>query len=227
MIYADFYQPAPQPPPPPPPPPGSMVLAGPKSVPLISLPAAWFRTPLDSAIRKLVRPSVAHTRRKMLTIKMAMPREIFEEFLSPLNEEDGSGLARTEDGRLIPANVDKKSAVNRFACIINRGSLSDRLFHLNTLDPPLEPEPVSEIGEDGVFEVQAIWGSRPVKGKGKGRRRFEYAHRSNYHSTYCHDLQALGRPLPLHAFLAREPAPHDCPHDCFPPLQASRPSVRT
>jgi hypothetical protein len=142
-----------------------------EAAPRVSLPSSWFRAPLDKAIRKLVRPSVAHTRRKMLTIKMAMPREIFEEFLEPLQEEDGTGLVRTDEGRLIPVNAAKKSSsVNRYVCTINKGSVSDRLFHLNTMDEQVEPIPVSEVGEEGVYEVQAIWGSRPRKGK-KG---FEY-----------------------------------------------------
>ena len=48
------------------------------------------------------------TRRKEITIKMQLPRSVFEDFLSPLSEGDAEGLKRDEaTGALIPTKVTR------------------------------------------------------------------------------------------------------------------------
>ena len=60
--------------------------------PTLSLPKIWFRGPLDKALKKLIRPATATTRRKEIVIKMNMPRDIFEDMMSNLSEGDAEGL---------------------------------------------------------------------------------------------------------------------------------------
>ena len=116
---------------------------------LASTPISWFLNPLKKTIKKLVRPAVAHTRRKELEIKVAMPREAFEEFLSPLQPADAAGLTRDSiTGLLEPTETTDTLRKWRFA--IRKGSVSDRLFHLDTLDPPpppTRPPPTTKAAE--------------------------------------------------------------------------------
>ena len=62
------------------------------TVQLTSCPTSWFRDPLDAAIKKLIRPSTALTRRKELEIKLQIPRDVFEDWISPLAELDAWSL---------------------------------------------------------------------------------------------------------------------------------------
>lgn len=128
--------------------------------------------PLDKAIQKLVRPSVAHTRRKELAIKTSLPLEVFEDFLSPLAPGDAEGLKRDSNDRLIPTSTT--SSVRHYKYLIKKGSVSDRLFQLQTLDaepkqPSRAPAQVEQIGENSVYEVDSIVGSRQ-QGKRKQYR---------------------------------------------------------
>ena len=41
---------------------------------------------------------------KEITIKMSMPREVFEDFVAPLTEADVEGMQRGPDGSLIPTS---------------------------------------------------------------------------------------------------------------------------
>lgn len=133
-------------------------------VPRVSLPSSWFLDPFFASIRKMVRPSTATTRRKELTLDTKMPREIFEEIMAPVNEGEVVGLTRDPaTNRLLPTSTTR--TLNKFEYMIRRGGVSDRLFHLGTLDPP-EPKPaktevappaeVAAIGEEDVFEVEEI-----------------------------------------------------------------------
>ena len=107
-------------------------------VPTTSCPTSWFRAPLDKAIQKLVRPSTARTRRKELVIKTSLPLEVFEDFMSPLSSGDAEGLTRDSDNRLVPTSTT--TSVRHYKYLVKKGSVSDRLFHLQTLDPePKEP----------------------------------------------------------------------------------------
>lgn len=101
-------------------------------------------------------------RRKMIVIKMLMPRSIFEAFLSPLKETDAEGLRRAPDNSLLPTS--RTSALNKYKYLLRKGSVIDRLFRLQELDPePPEPKPepeVEQIGEANVFEVEQVVSSR-------------------------------------------------------------------
>ena len=66
-------------------------------VPTTSCPTLWFRAPLDKAIKKLVRPSTANTRRKELVIKTSLPLEVFEDFFrQPGNQGSGCPMLLTD-----------------------------------------------------------------------------------------------------------------------------------
>ena len=122
--------------------------------PRTSVPTAWFRKQLDDSIKKLVRPSTALTRRKELTLLTSLPREVFEEFMQPLMPGDAEGLNRDlVTNQLIPTKVTAK--LNHYKYSIKRGSVTDRLFSLQQLDPEpkASPRPAAEratIGEDGI-----------------------------------------------------------------------------
>ena len=100
---------------------------------------------------------------------MSLPLVVFEDFVAPLAEGDADGLKRNSNNRLIPSSTT--SSVRHYKYLIKKGSVSDRLFHLQDLDPE-PPEPrrssvqVEQIGEANVYEVEQIVGSR-MKGKRK------------------------------------------------------------
>ena len=119
--------------------------------------------PLHNALKKLVRPPTALRRRKTIVIKMNMPLEVFEEFLSPLQEIDAGGLLRALDNSLIPTSTT--SALRKYEYIVKKGSVTDRLFQLDALDPPVPPPKESppeedQIGTGNVYEVEQIEESR-------------------------------------------------------------------
>ena len=113
------------------------------------------------------------TRRKELTITHSLPRECFEEFMKPLTATDAAGLKRDETtGWLVPTRTT--GALRHFEYTIKKGSVSDRLFHLESLDP--EPPPpkakptrtlpeVIEVGMEDVYEVEEIREKRVTKGR--------------------------------------------------------------
>eukprot|EP00965_Chrysotila_dentata_P147746 4877222-Pleurochrysis_carterae.AAC.1 len=66
-------------------------------------------------MRKTVRPPTSRTRRKLMKVKVPLPRECFEELMKPAQDGDAEGLKRGEDGRLVPTNVEKASrTLNKF-----------------------------------------------------------------------------------------------------------------
>ena len=89
--------------------------------------------PLLNSIKKLVRPPTGLTRRKQLEIKAPLPRELFEDLMKPLAPEDTTDLKRDAAGRLIPTKVT--GSLRHYDYKIRKGSVTDRLFKLESLDP--------------------------------------------------------------------------------------------
>lgn len=92
---------------------------------------------------------------------MQMPREVFEEIMSPLTTDDCSALNRDAAGHLEPTRTT--AALNYFTYEIRKGSVSDRLFALHALDPPSKPPPKRKaadmlaIGEEeDIYEVEEV-----------------------------------------------------------------------
>ena len=131
--------------------------------PRLSLPLQWFRDPLYAAIKKFVRPATSTTRRSEIRIRMACPIEVFEELMAELAEGDCKGLRRDPASqKLVPTRVTE--SLNHFQFEVRRGSVTDRLFKLQTLDPPPPRQRpalmLAQIGEPGVYEVEAIRAKR-------------------------------------------------------------------
>ena len=149
-----------------------------------SCPYSWFRDPLDTAIKKLVRPATALTRRKELYIQQKLPREVFEDLMQPLQESDAVGLKRdAATGLLIPTSTTK--ALLKFDYNIRRGSVSDRLFHLETLDPPVKQRrkqaaavQILQAGEEDAYEVEEIREKRTLGKKTEYLIKWPSAHES-------------------------------------------------
>ena len=117
----------------------------------------------------VIRPATAVTRRKEITVKMNVPREIFDDLMSELKEGDADGLVRDSDtGSLVPTKIT--ASLKRFEYTIKSGYLNDRLFKLNLLNPSPRPRKaqktaeVQEIGQANVYEVETIREKR-IKGK--------------------------------------------------------------
>ena len=53
-------------------------------------------------MKKVVRPVTALMRRKEISIKMAVPCEVFEELMEPLTEADEEGIQREDSGMMKP-----------------------------------------------------------------------------------------------------------------------------
>ena len=106
-------------------------------------------------------------------MKMQMPRECFDEFMEPLTPADAQGLEReASTGCLKPTSTT--ATLRKWHYSIRKGSVSDRLFHLQDLDPPpppprpapkQQPPEQLEIGSEDVYEVEAILGQRKHKGR--------------------------------------------------------------
>ena len=92
--------------------------------------------------------------------------------MAPLTEADAVGVQRDATGLLVPTS--KTSALLKFEYTISKGSVSDRLFHFDTMDsapPSISVKPATEvaaIGEEGIYEVEVLRSSR------KRRKRTEY-----------------------------------------------------
>ena len=136
---------------------------------------SWYTTPFYKTLGKLVRPSTALSRRKTRTIKVQMPRQCFEKIMEPLVEGDATNVKRDSlTNKLVPTS--SAGSLLKFDYTISKGSVSDRLFHLDQLDVPprlSNKRTVDEmeigIGQDDVYEVEAILEKRT-----KGKKRTEY-----------------------------------------------------
>ena len=132
----------------------------------ISLPAKWFMAPLQKAIVKVVRPAIATTRRKELVIQMAMPRQTFMELTAKLGEGDANGIERDPlSQELLPTKTT--ATLRHWEYTIRKPSVLDKLLRLDQTNPPPPPLATSaptpalaQIGEEGVYEVEAIRAKR-------------------------------------------------------------------
>ena len=142
--------------------------------PTISCPTSWWTRPFHTSLKKLIRPATANRRRKELTIKMQMPREVFEEIVAPLTTDDVAGLERDESGHLVPTRTT--AAVNYYEYSIRKGSVSDRLFHLDALDPPPKPSRKRKAEEMAIGEEEDIYEVQEIREKrfNQEKKRTEY-----------------------------------------------------
>ena len=141
------------------------------------MPLLWFLGPFYQTMRTVVRPATAVTRRKQLVVKQRMPREAFEDIFGMLAEGDAVGVKRDPlTQMLVPTSTT--GGLNKFDFTIKRGVVTDKIFEgkLEAPEQPAEPKlkrplEVAEIGEDEIYEVEAILSSRT---KGKKGKRTEY-----------------------------------------------------
>jgi hypothetical protein len=104
-----------------------------------SVPAFWFEGPLRNRMRKLIAPPTHLTRRRLLELKLPLPRELFEPYMEPLLDGDAHGLEREEDGTIKPTKETATS--QRFDYTITRPMVTDRLFALEKSDLRNVPRP--------------------------------------------------------------------------------------
>ena len=87
-----------------------------------------------------------------------------QDFMKPLQEGDAKDMKRdAATGWLKPTRTT--ATLRRFKVEIRRGTVCDRLFHLETIDPPViqrkTPAEVTQVqvlqaGEENVFKVEEI-----------------------------------------------------------------------
>eukprot|EP00965_Chrysotila_dentata_P258246 6213159-Pleurochrysis_carterae.AAC.1 len=66
-----------------------------------SVPTCWFLDPLRAEMRIRVRPPTQRTRRRVVELKdVDLPRDCFESFMAPMQDDDAHGFERDESGRL-------------------------------------------------------------------------------------------------------------------------------
>ena len=100
---------------------------------LIKVPKKWFMQPLRQAMRLRVRPVTGNTRKKQLSVKMQVPKRVFEDLMEPLLGKGVQGLEQGFMGTIRPTSWSPR--VLRYDYVLNKGSLSDALFHLEDFDP--------------------------------------------------------------------------------------------
>ena len=139
---------------------------------------------------------------------MSMPKEVFDDFMAPLEPEDVEGLQRCPDGSLLPTS--KSSALNKYKYTLKKGSLHDKLFRLHELDPEVvppkrAPAEVEQIGTGDVYEVEEI-----VQSRKKGMRT-EYLIKWLGWPADTNTWEAASRIHPaLVAAFEGKPAPQPC-----------------
>ena len=100
---------------------------------MIQLPKSWFSLELFKLLRARVRGPICKVRRRMCTIKMRCPKEVFDELTSRLTDGDVPGLEREEEsGELKPTRTTGSS--RRWEYSFNKPMASDRLFSLERAD---------------------------------------------------------------------------------------------
>ena len=105
---------------------------------MVSLPKNWFALEFHKALRKRIRGPIAKTRRRMLTFKQRVPKEVMYEMLSKLKEGDamamdGSPITWQEDGQVAPTNIS--SANLTYHIKLPKPMAVDRLLSLERADP--------------------------------------------------------------------------------------------
>ena len=71
-----------------------------------------------------------------------MPRAAFEEIMAPLKQGDAEGVERDESGNLVPTK--ETASLLRFNYTIRKGSVSDRVFNLESLEEAPKPRKPSK-----------------------------------------------------------------------------------
>ena len=92
-----------------------------------------------------------------------MPREVFEQLMAGVAEGDCQKLRRDpQSNQLLPTQTT--ATLHRFEYEIRKGSVTDRLFRMQELDPPpprqLPALTLAQIGDPDVYEVEAIRAKR-------------------------------------------------------------------
>ena len=86
----------------------------------------------------MVRPTTSLTRRRLVEVKVPLPRECFDDFMEPLQEGEAEGVSRDEtSGALLPTRVT--ATTNFWAYVIHRPMVTDRLLKLETSDEGAGP----------------------------------------------------------------------------------------
>lgn len=107
-------------------------------------------------------------------MKHALPMECFQKVFSELQVGDAVGVERDTDTGLLKA-TKVTPTLHKYQYSIKKGSVSDKIFNLSTLDvAPPEPKiqtvttpavTVAPGDEPDVYEVEAIVGKRTIKGR--------------------------------------------------------------
>ena len=130
----------------------------------ISIPVSWLVKPFLSSLRAVVKPATSKTKRRVIEIKCKYPLELFQDFLSPLQEGDVEGLARNEAGDFCPTKSTGTS--HHYDYKLKRPLVTDKLFALEKTDQ----EPGPRTKEPGAWK-RGSGGARlnlPLQGHKKG-----------------------------------------------------------
>ena len=99
---------------------------------MIQLPKNWFTLETFKALRKACRGPISKSRRRMITFKRQVPREVFDELVSNMRPDDVSGVEWSEDGKMVPTK--DTSSTQTFSFETKRPMVADRIFTLERGD---------------------------------------------------------------------------------------------
>lgn len=111
----------------------------------IRVPKHWFSQPLHHAMKTVVRPPTARTRRKQLTIQMKIPEEVFIELMSPLESACVAGFEWVDESKTKLLPTEEKPTFLRYKYTVSKPSLLDKIWRLDTL----EKEPARKKDKNG------------------------------------------------------------------------------
>ena len=120
--------------------------SSPRKIEYIKVPRHWFSEPMSHAMKTVVRPPTARTRRKEMKIELRMPMQIFLELMAPFNTEDLKGLEWTSAKKTMLKPTKTGKAFNLFKYSVDKPEAVDLLWRLQDREPA---EPKGRKPKDG------------------------------------------------------------------------------
>jgi hypothetical protein len=116
-----------------------------KEIEYIKVPKHWFAEPLNSIMKKVVRPPTKRSRRKELEINLRIPMEIFVDLMKPMDTGDMEKF-EWEDAQKTKLKPTKETkGLQHFSYMISKPEKVDKFWRLQ------EREPVRRKRKDGAL----------------------------------------------------------------------------
>ena len=86
------------------------------------MPLQWFMKPFYSKLRSHMKPPTTRTCRRVVTVRLPMPRACFDKFMEPYADDSDIGVERDDQGALKPTTANKSTNYYRSRAACTRAS---------------------------------------------------------------------------------------------------------